>query len=110
MLDHICKNLRVALLLSIHEESRDCSFFNVISPALSVLLLVLLDGLLHLDFLFKSFFVEELSLDALQGLSFLRNYLRLSCLLLASLLLGVQPLSETLLMQLHVVVLRHSRC
>lgn len=108
LLDHIGEHLGVALLLPVHEVGRHCAVLDILDPALGVLLLMLLDGLLHLYFLLEALLIEELGLEALQGLGLLGDDFGLSCLLLAALFLGVQSLSESLLVKIHVVVLRHA--
>lgn len=107
LLDHIGEDFGVALLFSVHEISRDCSFLNILHSALGVLFLVLLDGFLHLDLLLEAFLIEELGLDALEGLCLLGNDLGLTGFFLATLLLSIETFSEPLLVQIHIVVLRH---
>ena len=115
LLDHVGEHLRVPLLLPVHEVSGHCALLDVLDSALGVLLLVLLDGLLHLYLLLEALLIEELGLEALQGLRLLGDDLGLPCVLLPALLLGIESLSESLLVKIHVVVLRHawgllSRC
>lgn len=107
LLDHISQHLGVPLLVPVHEIGRDCALLDVLYSALGVLFLMLLDGLLHLYFLLEALLIEELSLEALQCLGLLGDDLGLSCVLFAALLLGIESLSESLLVKIHVVVLRH---
>lgn len=108
LLNHVGEHLGVPLLVPVHEIGGDCPLLDVFYSALGVLFLMLLDGLLHLYFLLEALLIEELSLEALQCLGLLGDYLGLSCVLLAALLLGIESLSESLLVKIHVVVLRHA--
>lgn len=107
LLDHIGEDFGVALLFSVHEVSRDCSFLDVFHSALGVFFFVFFDGFLHLYLLLEAFLIEEFGLDALEGLCLLGNDLGLTGFLLAPFFFCVEALSEALLVQIHIVVLRH---
>lgn len=107
LFDHVGEYFGVPLLLSVHEIGGDCAFLDVLHSALGVLLFVLFDSLLHLYLLLEPLLVEELGLDTLQGLCLLGDDLGLSGLFLPALLLRVQPFSESFLMQVNEIILRH---
>lgn len=105
---HVGQNLRVLLLLPIHQIGRDSPILDWLCFTLRIFLFVLFDSFLHLNFFLESFFVKDFGFDASQCLGLLGNNFSLPSLLLPAFLLCVQPLSEPLLMQLHILVLWHS--
>merc|ERR1719447_889899 len=72
-----------------------------------LLLLVSLDGLLHLHLLLEPLLVRDLCLDAPQLARLLRPLLRRPRLLLSLPLMVVEPVASPLLMQLDMLILRH---
>lgn len=107
LFDHVGEYFGVFLLLPVHEISWDGSFLNVFDSAFGVFLFVLLDGFLHLNFLFESFFVEYFGFEASECLGFLGDYFSFSGIFLSTFLLGVESLTETFSMKVNIVVLRH---
>ncbi len=97
LLDHVGQNLWIFLLFTIHQICRDSAILNFLWFTFSILLLVCLDCLLHLDFLFEPFFIEKLSLKSLQCLSFFGDHFSFTSFLFPRLLLSVHSLTEPLL-------------
>lgn len=89
LFDHICEDLWIFLLLSVHKISWNSSIFNWFSFSFSILLFVLFNSFLHLNFLFESFFVKDLSLNTSQWLCLLWNNFCFSSLFFSTLLLCV---------------------
>ncbi len=110
LLDHIGQNFGVLLLFSIHEIGGDGSFLYILDSGLWVLLFVLLDSFFHLYFLFESFLVKDLGLQSSKGLGLFRYDLCLSCLFLTTFLISIESLTESLLVKLYILVLRHYTC
>ena len=107
LFDHVSEYFGVPLLLSVHEISRHCSFLDVLYSAFGVLLFMFFDGLFHLNFLFEPFFVEQFSFDTFQCLCLFGDDFRFSGFFLSSLFFGVHSLTESFLVEIHEVVLRH---
>ena len=110
LLDHVGQNFGIFLLLSIHQICRDGSILDVLDFAFGIFLFMGFDSFFHLNFFFKPFSVENLGLNSSQCFCFFGYYFCFPGFFLSSFLLCVQPLTESLLVQLHVIILRHSDC
>lgn len=107
LFDHIGQYLWILLLFPIHKISRDGSLLDLVISAFSIFLFVLFDGFFHLYFLFKPFFIEQFSFNTFEGLCFFGDNFWFSSLFLSSLLFCIKSFSVPLLMEIHVIILRH---
>lgn len=89
LFDHVCQDLWVSLLLSIHQICWNCTIFYWLCFAFRIFLLMLLDSFFHLYFLFEALFIKDFSLDTPEWLCLFRYNFGLSGLLLSSLLLSI---------------------
>lgn len=89
LFDHVCEDLWISLLLSIHKICWDCAIFYRFCFAFCIFLFMLLDGFFHLNFLFEALFIKDFSFDASEWLCLFRYNFGLSGLLLSSLLLSI---------------------
>ncbi len=106
LLDHIREDLGAVNFITVQQIGRNSTLFNLLGGVHSSLLLFMcLDILLHLDLLLVALLGVEFSLESVQALRLLGDDLDTPRLLLPLLLIVIEALSETLLMQLHVVVL-----
>lgn len=107
LLDHIGQHFWVFLLLSIHQICWNCTILYWLSFRFGIFLFMSLNSFFHLNFLFKSFFIEYFGLDASQCLCFFRYNFSSTSLFLSAFFLCIQTLTKSLLMKLHIIVLRH---
>lgn len=98
LLHHIGEYFWVSLLLSIHQICGDSTFFYRLCFAFCILFFMLFNSFFHLNFLFKAFFVKDLSFNASKCLCFFRYDFGFSSLFLSPLLLSIQPLTIPFLM------------
>jgi hypothetical protein len=66
-----------------------------------------LDGFSHGDLLLVSLLGEELTLETMETLGFGGDFLDGSGFLLPSFLIMIEPFSISLLVKLHIIILRH---